>query len=79
MWARLADVVSVPGPRFSLASDKAVSGWSPDRTNVLTRLGVVEDAFSCARASSQLVRAHYHRVRIKRHRRIAKRKICKTT
>lgn len=44
MCASVAEVVSVPGPKFSVASDSAVSGDKPAPTSVVTKLGALESS-----------------------------------
>lgn len=56
MCARVAEVVSVPGPRFSLASDSAVFSGRPDRVNVCIKLWLY-GVFS-RRALRQVFSAH---------------------
>lgn len=59
MCARDPEVVSVPGPRFSLASESAVLGGSPDLTNVRIRFGNGDSVgFSILRVSFQASYAH---------------------
>lgn len=57
MCVRVAEVVSVPGPRFSLASDSAVFGGRPDRVNVCIKLRLYR-VFP-RRALLQAFSAHY--------------------
>jgi len=59
MCARVAEVVSVPGPKFSVASDSAVSGDKPALTSVVIKLGVLE-LLRLDSAIFQLFVAHCH-------------------
>lgn len=61
MCARVEEVVSVPGPRFSLASESAVLGGRPARVNVCIKLGLA--GFSSRIALVQAFSAHY-RIRL---------------
>lgn len=60
MWASVADVVSVPGPRFSLASESAVSDGSPALHRVSIRFGKPSASLSVLESVAFQVSSHHY-------------------